>query len=95
MSTTIDAVFENGVFRPITPLSLPEGKQVQVVIAAEESAKTGIRSATTKTASDSTGTAEDLSAEEYEACLDALSVGLDLPVLPPEAYSRESIFGDR
>ena len=36
MTTTIQAVFENGVFRPLAPLSLPEGQQVQVVIAAEE-----------------------------------------------------------
>ncbi len=35
MSTTIQAVFENGVFRPLAPLSLPEGQQVQVVIAVE------------------------------------------------------------
>ena len=36
MSTTIQAVFENGVFRPLTPLSLPEGQQAQVVVAIEE-----------------------------------------------------------
>ncbi len=36
MSTTIQAVFENGVFRPLAPLSLPEGQPAQVVIAAEE-----------------------------------------------------------
>jgi hypothetical protein len=37
MSTTVQAVFANGVFRPLAPLSLPEGQQAQVVIAAEES----------------------------------------------------------
>jgi len=36
MSTTVQAVFENGVFRPLAPLSLPEGQQAQVLIAVEE-----------------------------------------------------------
>ena len=35
------------------------------------------------------------SLEEFEAGLDALAEGSEqLPVLPPEAYSRESIYGD-
>ncbi len=36
MSTTIQAVFENGVLRPLAPLDLTEGQTVHVVIAAEE-----------------------------------------------------------
>lgn len=36
MSSTIQAVFENGVLRPLTPLGLPEGQQVQIVIAVDE-----------------------------------------------------------
>jgi predicted DNA-binding antitoxin AbrB/MazE fold protein len=28
MSGTIEAIYENGVFRPITPVNLPEGTQV-------------------------------------------------------------------
>lgn len=36
-----------------------------------------------------------LSLEEFEAGMDALAEGSEqLPVLPPEAYSRESIYGD-
>jgi hypothetical protein len=33
--------------------------------------------------------------EEFEAGMDALAAGSkQLPVLPPKAYSRESIYGD-
>jgi len=36
------------------------------------------------------------SLEAFEAGLDALAEGSEqLPVLPPEAYSRESIYGDK
>jgi predicted DNA-binding antitoxin AbrB/MazE fold protein len=30
MSQTIEAVYENGVFKPLTPVNLPEGAPVQV-----------------------------------------------------------------
>jgi hypothetical protein len=37
-----------------------------------------------------------LSLQEFEAGMDALAEGSEeLPVLPPEAYSRESIYGDQ
>ena len=37
-----------------------------------------------------------ISAEEFEAALDELSAGSEqLPVLPPEATSREGIYGGR
>ncbi len=32
MSKTIDAVYEKGVFRPVEPVTLPEGKHVQVTL---------------------------------------------------------------
>jgi predicted DNA-binding antitoxin AbrB/MazE fold protein len=32
MSKTIDAVYENGVFRPLETVTLPEGEHVQVTI---------------------------------------------------------------
>jgi len=32
MSKTIDAIYEKGVFRPLEPVTLPEGKQVQVTV---------------------------------------------------------------
>ena len=68
---------------------------MQVVVAMEKTAKSGIFSAPIEPASDSTKAAEDLSEEEFEACLDSLAAGLDeLPVLPPQSISRESIYGD-
>ena len=37
----------------------------------------------------------DVSPDEFDAALDALAEGSEhLPVLPPEAYRRESIYGD-
>lgn len=35
MTSTIQAVYEHGVFRPLTPLALSEGQQVQVIIVPE------------------------------------------------------------
>ena len=82
MSTTIEAVFEKGVFRPLTPLNLPEGQQVQVVIAEDGIVKADIPSSPARTAGNSAKAAEDLSEEDFEACLDSLAEGLDkLPVL--------------
>jgi len=34
MSKTIDAIYENGVFRPLEPVILPEGEHVQVTVPA-------------------------------------------------------------
>jgi predicted DNA-binding antitoxin AbrB/MazE fold protein len=30
MNKTIEAIYENGVFRPLEPVTLPEGERVQV-----------------------------------------------------------------
>ena len=30
MTLTIDVIFENGVFRPLTPPALPEGKRLRI-----------------------------------------------------------------
>ena len=93
MITTIQAVFEKGVFRPLAPLSLPEGQQV--VIAVEEITKAEILADPIETASDLSKPTDNLSEEEFEAYLDSLAQGLDeLPVLPAEAISREGIYGD-
>jgi len=32
MSKTIEAVYENGVFRPLEPVPLPDGEHVQVTV---------------------------------------------------------------
>jgi predicted DNA-binding antitoxin AbrB/MazE fold protein len=39
MTTTVEAIYENGVLRPLTPLSLPEGQRVHVLVAPEEVAE--------------------------------------------------------
>ena len=36
MTTIIEAVYEKGMLRPLTPLALSEGQRVQVSLAAEE-----------------------------------------------------------
>jgi predicted DNA-binding antitoxin AbrB/MazE fold protein len=42
MSTTIHAVYTNGVLRPVTPLSLTEGDKVELTIAQVVSEKTNL-----------------------------------------------------
>ena len=36
MTITLEAVYENGVFRPTQPISLAEGTRVEVVVTANE-----------------------------------------------------------
>jgi predicted DNA-binding antitoxin AbrB/MazE fold protein len=38
----IDAVFENGVFRPLQPIHLPEHQRVTLVLPATEAGKNGM-----------------------------------------------------
>jgi predicted DNA-binding antitoxin AbrB/MazE fold protein len=35
MNKMIEAVYENGVFRPLEPVTLPEGKRVHVTVPEE------------------------------------------------------------
>lgn len=39
MATTVEAVYEGGVLRPVEPLSLPEGARVEVIIIVREAAE--------------------------------------------------------
>jgi hypothetical protein len=41
---TIDAVFENGVFRPLQPVQLPEHMRVTVIATEAADADTGVES---------------------------------------------------
>jgi predicted DNA-binding antitoxin AbrB/MazE fold protein len=36
MTIPVEAVYENGVLRPLIPLTLPEGQRVQVFVTSEE-----------------------------------------------------------
>jgi predicted DNA-binding antitoxin AbrB/MazE fold protein len=38
MTTTVAAVYENGILRPLEPLSLSEGQRVQIAVSAEGAA---------------------------------------------------------
>jgi predicted DNA-binding antitoxin AbrB/MazE fold protein len=87
MLTAIDAIFENGVFRPVVPLNLPEGRQVQVVVDVGDSPANCVPETPTNSRK-----AEEMSEEELEACFDELSAGPDLPILPDSAYTREGIY---
>jgi len=37
MSQTIEAIYENGVFKPLSPVNLPEGARVRVEVGAAPS----------------------------------------------------------
>jgi predicted DNA-binding antitoxin AbrB/MazE fold protein len=39
MSTTVEAVYEHGVLRPLTPLSLREGQRVQLTLTPGEASE--------------------------------------------------------
>lgn len=36
MPESVEAIYENGVFRPLQPVNLPEGERVQLTVAADE-----------------------------------------------------------
>jgi predicted DNA-binding antitoxin AbrB/MazE fold protein len=87
MTMTIQAIFENGVLRPVVPLGLLEGQQVQVVVDVGGSSAKNISESSV-----SFRKAEKMSAEELEEFFDELSAGPDLPILPESAYTREGIY---
>jgi len=44
MTKQIEAVYENGVFRPVNPIELPEGQALQLILVTsdtEQTAKNG------------------------------------------------------
>jgi predicted DNA-binding antitoxin AbrB/MazE fold protein len=87
MVMTVPAVFENGVLRPLLPLELSDGQQVQVVVDVSGS----LPSDSLELLQDCRK-AEELSPEELDAFFDELSAGPDLPILPDSAYTREGIY---
>lgn len=42
MTTSIDAVYEQGVLRPLEPLALPEGTKVAIVVLDTDAAKLAV-----------------------------------------------------
>ncbi len=37
MRKTVEAVYENGVFKPLGPVGIPEGEHVQVLVSSTDS----------------------------------------------------------
>jgi predicted DNA-binding antitoxin AbrB/MazE fold protein len=68
MSHTIPAVFDDGVFRPLEPVSCPEGTRAEVIVFAQP--KPPLTDAAARSAGWPTGyfeqTAGALSGEEFE-----------------------------
>jgi predicted DNA-binding antitoxin AbrB/MazE fold protein len=62
MSKTIEAVYEKGVFRPLEPIALSEGEQVQVTVP-EVNAEIQRRLAALDTFE---ATLEDMTEEQWE-----------------------------
>ena len=42
MSTSIEAIYERGVLRPVEPLALPEGSKVSIVLLDTDVAKLAV-----------------------------------------------------
>jgi predicted DNA-binding antitoxin AbrB/MazE fold protein len=39
MTTTVDAIYENGIFRPTEPVSAPEGTRAMVIVPLTETSE--------------------------------------------------------
>jgi hypothetical protein len=101
---SVTAVFHNGRIELAQPVDWPDGTQVEVtpVTPADKPQSqtdwpflapfdVGEFRELTSQNDDNI----EVSLEEFEAGLDELASASDsLPVLPPEAYTRESIYGD-
>src|SRR5947209_19546552 len=42
MITTVEAIYQDGVFKPVRPVDLPENQRVKVVVEVEESPRRGV-----------------------------------------------------
>ncbi len=68
----------------------PKGQRLKVVVMPEEVPSTGVEYQPDKTHFYFTATPE-----EFERAFDAIAEGSQgLPILPPEAFERESIYED-
>ncbi len=73
--SAIRAVYENGVFRPLGPVKLPEGSSVELIVVQEPEGQY----VTNNQISDSTNNAGPLIGEEFSALLDQVAF---LPYTP-------------
>ncbi|MGI6456454.1 MAG: antitoxin family protein [bacterium] len=85
MSRTVKAIYENGLLRPLEPVSLPEKAHVHITI--EEAGVTPVSVAHLQ---------QDNPAEWLRHFNDFVSsLPPNMPVLSDEAMKRESIYPDR
>ena len=84
MSRSVQAVYENGVLRPLEPLNLPEKKLVTVTVSEEVQTKNGAPLVPEAAA---------LSDDDFERLLDELASGPTLPHLAAD-FSRADVYGD-
>jgi predicted DNA-binding antitoxin AbrB/MazE fold protein len=85
MTRSIQAVYQNGVLRPLEPLNLSENERVTVIIDSGLSAANG--------ASGPAALETPLSDEEFHRLLDELASGPPLPHLPADV-SRVDVYAD-
>ena len=85
---TVTAIFHNGQIELAHPVDWPEGTHV------DRWGKTPLEADAHRESATDGNDARQVSLEEFEAGLDELASASDsIPVLPPEAYTRESIYG--
>ena len=84
MTTTIRAIYEKGMLRPIRPLSLAEGQNVEVTLNAEPMDEVLVRMRAAKTLDELFAIADELPppADGYDLCK-ALNENRRLEGRPP------------
>ena len=86
MTQTIEAIYENGVFRPLEAVDLPENSVIELALHLREDTEQGLTAA------------ERLqkNPEEWLRVFDEwVNQPREVPDLPDEALRRENIYSDR
>jgi predicted DNA-binding antitoxin AbrB/MazE fold protein len=85
MSSEIDAIYENGVFKPLVPLSLPDKAQVRLTVSTADA------NAQHDTIDRESAATVNGANDDFDAGLDELL--FDGPSLPAD-FSRADIYAD-
>jgi predicted DNA-binding antitoxin AbrB/MazE fold protein len=75
----IKAIYENGVFRPLRPVKLPDGSPVELIVVQDPQTQPAADSKTTEEIANNTGKEGPLVGEELAALLDEIA---SLPYTP-------------
>jgi predicted DNA-binding antitoxin AbrB/MazE fold protein len=86
MTSEIDAIYENGVFKPLVPLSLPDKAQVRLTVSSSADANVHRDAIDRETAPTANGAYDGFDAELDELLFDG-------PSLPAD-FSRADIYAD-